>query len=51
MSDTHRVLDSVCVWPYTQGIDAYALDVLAADVAEVVKALGHDKCVLVGHDW
>lgn len=30
---------------------AYQPSELAADVAELVKALGHKSCVLVGHDW
>lgn len=33
------------------GVASYALDVLASDVREVVRALGHERCVLVAHDW
>ena len=34
-----------------QGKENYTIDVLVDDVKEVVSALGHEKCVLVGHDW
>ncbi|MGB3765066.1 MAG: alpha/beta hydrolase [Phormidesmis sp.] len=30
---------------------AYALSELVQDVAGVIRALGYEKCVLVGHDW
>jgi len=30
---------------------AYALSELVKDVAGVIRALGYEKCVLVGHDW
>ena len=30
---------------------AYALSVLVEDVAGVIRALGYERCVLVGHDW
>lgn len=32
-------------------IAAYNLDLLATDVTELIKALGHSKAHLVGHDW
>ena len=32
-------------------VNAYALDELAADVAGLIDATGHDKVFLVGHDW
>jgi epoxide hydrolase 4 len=32
-------------------VAAYDLDVLAADVAGLVRASGRSQCVLVGHDW
>jgi epoxide hydrolase 4 len=33
------------------GIDAYTLDVLGRDVAELIAALGEDRAHVVGHDW
>ena len=33
------------------GLSAYRVDELAADVAGLVAALGHDRAALVGHDW
>lgn len=29
----------------------YSIDVLVADVAELIRALGHRRALLVGHDW
>lgn len=34
-----------------QGIDNYQVDKLADDIACLVKALGHESCILVAHDW
>lgn len=34
-----------------QGINAYKIDVLAKDIAELIEALGEKKAVVVGHDW
>ena len=34
-----------------QSKDAYRLEKLSADIAALVKALGHTSCVLVAHDW
>ena len=34
-----------------QGVDDYQVDKLADDVACLVKALGHESCTLVAHDW
>jgi len=34
-----------------KGIDAYKIDVLAKDIAELIKAIGEKKAVVVGHDW
>src|SRR6185503_10050955 len=34
-----------------QGVERYDLLVLANDVAAVIRALGHEKAVIVGHDW
>ncbi|MCC6648842.1 MAG: alpha/beta hydrolase [Polyangiaceae bacterium] len=31
--------------------DAYAIDHLVADVAGLLDALGHDRAVVLGHDW
>ena len=33
-----------------QGKDSYRIDKLADDIACLVKALGHESCVLVAHD-
>ncbi len=33
------------------GLDAYRLDALAADVVCLIDATGRDKVLLVGHDW
>lgn len=34
-----------------QGKSAYRVEKLSADIAAIVKALGHESCVLVAHDW
>ncbi|HTS13728.1 MAG TPA: alpha/beta hydrolase [Candidatus Limnocylindrales bacterium] len=34
-----------------EGIEAYRVEHLLADVAALIQRLGHEKCVLVGHDW
>ncbi|MGB3309300.1 MAG: alpha/beta fold hydrolase [Nodosilinea sp.] len=34
-----------------EGLEAYRLDVLVEDVRGAVAALGHERMVLVGHDW
>lgn len=34
-----------------QGIEAYKIDTLAADVAALVAALGAERATVVGHDW
>lgn len=34
-----------------QGVAAYRLEQLAADVHAAVSALGHKRCTLVAHDW
>lgn len=33
------------------GIEAYKLDYLTADVAALIRALGRESAVVVGHDW
>lgn len=33
------------------GIDAYRVEELAADVIGIISALGHDRTHVVGHDW
>lgn len=37
--------------PCVQGVDAYQLHRLAADVKAAVSALGHSRCTLMAHDW
>jgi len=32
-------------------ISSYKVPILVGDVADLVKSLGKEKCVLVGHDW
>lgn len=34
-----------------KGTEAYALDELAKDVVGLIEASGHEKVILVGHDW
>ncbi|MCW3125790.1 MAG: alpha/beta hydrolase [Bacteroidetes bacterium] len=34
-----------------KGIAQYKMDVLAKDIAELIKQLGNGKVILVGHDW
>lgn len=34
-----------------KGIAAYSLDELAADVVGLIDAAGHEKAIVVGHDW
>jgi pimeloyl-ACP methyl ester carboxylesterase len=34
-----------------KGADNYAMGVLTGDIAAVIKHLGRDKAILVGHDW
>ena len=34
-----------------KAVSDYALPKLIADVAGTIRALGHEKCILVGHDW
>jgi epoxide hydrolase 4 len=34
-----------------KGVENYRVALLVADVAAVIKALGHDKAIIVGHDW
>ena len=33
------------------GIANYAIDKLADDVVGLIKAVGHEQCDLIGHDW
>lgn len=33
------------------GVENYALDTLAGDVAAVIRARGRDRAIVVGHDW
>jgi epoxide hydrolase 4 len=33
------------------GVDAYRLDILAADVSGLIDAAGREKAVVIGHDW
>src|SRR5262245_57123866 len=34
-----------------KGVDNYAMGLLVSDVAAVIKHLGRDKAIIVGHDW
>jgi pimeloyl-ACP methyl ester carboxylesterase len=34
-----------------KGVDNYAMGALVGDVAAVIKHLGRDKAIVVGHDW
>jgi len=34
-----------------RAIKDYTMDKLVADIKELIPALGHEKCILVGHDW
>jgi pimeloyl-ACP methyl ester carboxylesterase len=34
-----------------ESVSAYSIDALRDDVRDVVKALGKERCILVGHDW
>ncbi len=34
-----------------RGVAAYQMDTLAADIVGLIKATGHEKAVVVGHDW
>uniref|UniRef100_A0AAU7BB66 Soluble spoxide hydrolase n=1 Tax=Maruca vitrata TaxID=497515 RepID=A0AAU7BB66_MARVT len=34
-----------------EGLEPYKLDELIADVRELIKQLGREKCILVSHDW
>ncbi|GMR62949.1 hypothetical protein PMAYCL1PPCAC_33144 [Pristionchus mayeri] len=34
-----------------EGVENYSAKVLAQDIQEVIKQLGHEKAILVGHDW
>jgi pimeloyl-ACP methyl ester carboxylesterase len=34
-----------------KGVDNYAMPLLVGDVAAVIKHLGKDKAIVIGHDW
>jgi pimeloyl-ACP methyl ester carboxylesterase len=34
-----------------KGVENYAMPLLVGDVAAVIKSLGRDKAIIVGHDW
>lgn len=34
-----------------QGVEAYRMEELVRDVQGVIRGLGYDRCILVGHDW
>lgn len=34
-----------------EGVSNYAMPTLAKDIAELIKALGEEKAIVVGHDW
>lgn len=33
------------------GIESYKLEVLLGDIRGLIQHLGHDQCILAGHDW
>lgn len=33
------------------GVEAYKIETLAADIASLIRALGEEKAIVVGHDW
>lgn len=34
-----------------EDVSAYKIDYLIEDIRQLIRALGHDKCILVAHDW
>ncbi len=34
-----------------EGVEAYRMEELVRDVEGVIRKLGYDRCILVGHDW
>uniref|UniRef100_A0A8C9PMU2 Epoxide hydrolase 3 n=1 Tax=Spermophilus dauricus TaxID=99837 RepID=A0A8C9PMU2_SPEDA len=34
-----------------RGVDCYTIDLLMADIQDVILGLGYSKCILVSHDW
>ena len=34
-----------------ENVSAYRIETLAKDIAELIKALGEEKAIVVGHDW
>ncbi|XP_017534465.1 epoxide hydrolase 3 [Manis javanica] len=34
-----------------RGVDSYTIDLLMADIQDVILGLGYSKCILVSHDW
>lgn len=34
-----------------RGVDAYTIDRISGDVLGLVRALGHERALIVGHDW
>ena len=49
--DTNRMCKLSMICCHVQGKDSYRVDKLADDMACLVKALGHESCTLVAHDW
>lgn len=33
------------------GVEQYKVDILLEDIHGLIRHLGHDKCILAGHDW
>ena len=34
-----------------KNVSDYKIEILAKDIAELIKALGEEKAIVVGHDW
>ncbi|XP_050362655.1 epoxide hydrolase 3-like [Nymphalis io] len=34
-----------------EGVSSYKMEYIVDDIKELIRALGHEKCILVSHDW